>query len=373
MADPKQSAQAQAPPTSHLELYNNFYTQALRLVAAPGNDDNDEKLNQNIIVTLDTLTKLIFGSDASMKAKIVLHGAGALELIMELVQMPSVAKGDSKTLQGIQLSALKAVKTCVLRNPAGRSRCRSAQVYKFLHKVLEDGASNSQSSPDVSLLTEEALTTLAATCLGDDLNALEASFIFKPFIIKAKENFSNVSSMQQKILYLETLFAAVEKEQEKLLKKKANKDGYCMDSFFKNLVECESNIRTGYSHLQDAKYSMSFKHYSHAMNLIAPYSEYTSLLDPLFLEIRTRRAHAALEAAKYEDCVQDTCTLLDGNDVRSEETRTKLMKLKGKALIRLGRHDEAKETLAKWKILCPQGDVDEDEEIDKLLKNVHIS
>jgi hypothetical protein len=364
MADAPQSPPLQ--PTSHVELYNNFYAQALRIVAAPESNDDDE-LNRKIIITLDTLTKLIFGCDATIKAKLVLHGAGALELIMGLVQKPSVVKSDAKTLQAIQMSALKAVKTCVLRNPAGRSRCRSAQVYKFIGKVLEEqevAGTKKKPSPNASL-TEEAFTTLAATCLGDDLNALEASVIFRPFIKKAKEHFSDVSSMQQKILYLETLFAAVEKEQEKLLQK-GKKDGLGMDSFFKNVVECESNIRTGYSHLQDAKYSMSFKHYNHAMNLILPYVEYTSLLDPLILEIRTRRAYAALEAAKYEDCVQDTCILLEGKDVRSEETRAQLLQLKGQALIKMGRHDEGKETLAKWKILCPQGG--NDEEIEMLLK-----
>eukprot|EP00557_Chaetoceros_sp_GSL56_P009169 CAMPEP_0176495152 /NCGR_PEP_ID=MMETSP0200_2-20121128/10496_1 /TAXON_ID=947934 /ORGANISM="Chaetoceros sp., Strain GSL56" /LENGTH=371 /DNA_ID=CAMNT_0017892995 /DNA_START=42 /DNA_END=1160 /DNA_ORIENTATION=- len=367
---------AQSPPTSHLDLYNKIYTEALRIVAAPGTKD-DDKLNQKITIILDTITKLIFGSDASMKAKLVLHGAGTLELIIELVQMPSVCKSDDKTLKGIQMSALKAVKTCVLRNPAGRSRCRSAQVYKFLGKVLldddddddDDDTTNSKLSTN-ALLTEEAFTTLAATCLGDDLNALEASTIFKPLIKKAKENFSNVTSMQQKILYLETLFAAVEKEQERLLQK-VKKDGHGMDSFFKNVVECESNIRTGYSHLQDAKYNMSFKHYNHAMNLILAYSEYTSLLDPLMLEIRTRRAHAAFEAAKYEECVQDACILLQGKDVRSEETRANLLKVKGKALIKMGCHDEGRETLAKWKILCPQGD--DDEEIETLHQNVNIS
>jgi hypothetical protein len=86
----------------------------------------------------------------------------------------------------------------------------------------------------------------------------------------------------------------------------------------------------------------------------------------LILEIRTRRAYAALEAAKYEDCVQDTCILLEGKDVRSEETRAQLLQLKGQALIKMGRHDEGKETLAKWKILCPQGG--NDEEIEMLLK-----
>jgi len=268
------------------------------------------------------------------------------------------------------MAALKAIKTCVIRNPAGRSRCRSAGILTFINSVLElstcskeeqdgDGVTN-------AILAEEAFTTLAASCLGDDLNALEASTNVKPFIKDSKAIFPDAKSMLQKTFYLETLFSAVEKEQENLLKK--IKTSSSTKAFFKDLVDCETDVRTGFSHLKDEKYAMSFKHYNHAMTFILPFASDTALLDSMIMEIRTKRAQAALELNKIDECLEDTSVLLESKDTAAnEDLRSHLLKMHGKALIKAGRVQEGKETLGKLMILSPQND---DAELAKLLENL---
>ena len=381
MSDPKTSV-----PSSHFDLYTKFYAQALRLAtSSSSNLDNDAKItsdevvanaksrNQKIIITLDTITKLIFGLDEKNKTNVVLYGGGALELVIALVKSSCFDDLDKELAtefkNKIQTSAMKAVKTCSIRNPAGRSRARAAGVVSFLKEVLDRAVLESDSN---DVIAEEGFTTLAAICLGDDLNALQSSIMFKPLLSKSKTVFPDAKSMHQKTLYLETLFAAVEKEQEKLIQSitKANgceKTG--LHIFFENIDECEKEIRIGFGHIEDEKYAMSNKHYKHALSLLSPYLSHTSLLDELMVEIRSKKAQAAMEIGKFDECLEDTSLLLERKDTAEENLRINLLKLHAKALTMLGREEEGKEVLAKLKLLSPQSE----QEISQQLKdNVKI-
>jgi len=364
-----QNCPAPSAVQSHFELYTKFYSQAYRLATSPeANETNDDiqKHNQRILTTLATITKFVFGLDVTKKSSVVLHAAGALELIIALVQSSNTI-GDDAMSKTIKMGALKAIKTCVVRNPAGRSRCRSAGVLTFINDVFDTMMLDDTNA----VLVEEAFTTLAAVCLGDDLNALQASTdSVKPFIIKSKELFANASSMHQKTLYLETLFEAVEKEQVKLLQHVEASNGTA--SFFKDVVESETNIRTGYSHLQDEQYALAVKHYSDAMQLLSSFEKETSLLDEMMVEIRSKRACAALELGDAEQCLSDTSILLERKDTNAAEAgaRVGLLKMHGKALFKAGRVEEAKETLAKLKIMCPQ---DNDVEVAELLNSLNVN
>ena len=418
MSEPKSSPAADAPSSSsssRFELYTKMYVQAYRLAtssttASPQQADVS-KNQQHILITIDTVAKLIFGLDVKEKTRVVLHGEGALELIMALVNqyhqsqsqqsqsnsIGSIGSRSSNTIEveKIQTAALKAIKTCVLRNPAGRSRCRSAGILTFINSVLEhsmciDSTSTSKEEGQGNtnanaILAEEAFTTLAAACLGDDLNALEASTNVKPFIQESTKIFpdANAKSMLQKTFYLETLFAAVEKEQEKLLKKiktnstgsnsnsNSNGNGNGTRAFFKDLVVCETNMKTAFNHLQDEKYAMSFKHYNHAMKLLLPFANDTALLNGMIMEIRIKRAQAALELNKIDECLEDTSVLLDSKDTAAnEDLRSHLLKMHGKALILAGRVEEGKETLGKLMILSPVQNNGDDVELAKLLENL---
>jgi hypothetical protein len=378
---PTQSPPLPTAASSNFDLYTKLYTQAYCLATAPypivddakGKEIINKQQQQHqkkIIITINTIAKLIFGLDKKQKTRVVLHGEGALELIMALVNQ---SDHDQATL--VQTSALKAIKTCVLRNPAGRSRCRSAGVLTYINAVLQqslnlddNGNTNANASTDVTL-AEEAFTTLAALSLGDDLNALEASTNVKPYIQSSKTVFADAKSMHQKTLYLETLFGAVEKEQEKLLKRIKVMTDADEQSFFKDLVDCETSIRKGFSHLQDEKYALSFEHYNHAMKLISPFVNDTDLLNDMVGEIRIKRAQAALELGKVKECLEDTSILLESKDTADKGSRALLLKMNGKALILAGKVKEGKETLAKLMIICPQND---DVEVAKLLENLKV-
>ena len=175
------------------DLWSKFYDQACsllyttqkKLLGEESKVDEEEmtKLHQRIMITLDTITKLTFGLGATKKAQVVVHGDGAVELIVALVRSSQVLNDTYKTplSKPIILSSLKALKTCVLRNPAGRCRCRTAGVFSFLNDVLDmiQGGDNmyKQDAED-KLLIEQLYTALAAICLGDDLNAFQVSTDF---------------------------------------------------------------------------------------------------------------------------------------------------------------------------------------------------
>lgn len=214
---------ANAPSSNQNQLWAKFYLSACVLLTKTketldnkdSNKSNDSdksnedlmKLHQKIMITLDTTTKLIFGLGATKKAQVVVHGGGAIELIIALVRASKVLEvnngsdddnennGDNDNdnnaatalSKPIVLSSLKAIKTCVLRNPAGRCRCRSAGVFAYLKDVLDvilgcgekkegdESGEEKVADPEDKLLVEQVFTALAAICLGDDLNAVQVS------------------------------------------------------------------------------------------------------------------------------------------------------------------------------------------------------
>ena len=168
---------------SHIQLYSKFYTQAcLILKDVKETPEEMKKRDQRILITLETITKLIFGSDGKKKARVVLYADGALELIVALVKRSGVlnvknidnnGSDQAEMSKKIILSALKSIKTCVLRNPAGRARCRSSGALGMISNVFELCMMEQHAT-----IVEEAFTTLAAMSLGDDLNALEVRLMF---------------------------------------------------------------------------------------------------------------------------------------------------------------------------------------------------
>ena len=142
-------------------LWNTFRDKAIKVADEP-NDTN--VYHDKVISLLDTLQKLIFGLDEGRKTIAVKNGA--LELIVKLSDtLPSSDR--------VVMSALKATKSCVIKNPTGRQYCRSAGTLKWMKTTLQ--TSVAQRDVSKAALVEENITTLAAICLGDDLNALQVS------------------------------------------------------------------------------------------------------------------------------------------------------------------------------------------------------
>jgi hypothetical protein len=128
---------------------------------------------------LNRLTAHLFGLDESLKQK----ATNALDLIIQLVHSSvvdvgtAVAVQDQAVSQPISLAALKSIKSCIIRNPAGRNACRAAGVFPFLHSTMLHHAED-------PILVEEAMTTLAAMCLSNDLNALQVSQVVLSFVVR---------------------------------------------------------------------------------------------------------------------------------------------------------------------------------------------
>ena len=179
-------------PNDPNEQWAKFYIQANATIAATkeqleesdeikSNQNDIQKVYQRILITLDTITKLLFGLSPTRKAQVVVHGGGAIELIVGLVRVSNVLQSmDAIPLaKPIILSSLKAIKIAVLRNPAGRCRCRSADIFVYLSDILKALLNNNSSNKDAEdgMLIEHVFTTLAAICLGDDLNALQVRLL----------------------------------------------------------------------------------------------------------------------------------------------------------------------------------------------------
>jgi hypothetical protein len=176
------------------------------------------------------------------------------------------------------------------------------------------------------------------------------------------------SSMHQKILYLKTLFDAVEKEQSNLFEfvKKKSSD---LQSFFDEILQAEKDIRIGFGHVQDRKHSSSLKHFNHALNVLEEYQSKTNLLDDMITSIRRERIFLEFEKGNYETVIVDASILLEGNsssmngtdkisssianDEKSLNGRVKIMKVYAQALMKLGKVKEADEVLGKLALLVP--------------------
>ena len=185
-----------------------------------------------------------------------------------------------------------------------------------------------------------------------------------------------VSSLDQKIQYLEKLFQAIEKEQSNLLaflKSEKVINGRDEDKMYKDFIQninnVESSIRTGYQNLQAKKYKEAKTDYDQSLTLITPYIAHTKLFHPLIIEIRTKRAQACFGMDGFNDCLVDTTYLLEQERLGESAPMTTItvLKLHSKALMKLGRNDEANESLGKLSILSP-----EDDEVTTLMESLQV-
>jgi hypothetical protein len=168
---------SQSAFSGNLQMYPKLYQQACILAATePKEGDSRSELLTKIIITLDVITKLIFGQDQANKAQLVLYGGGALELLVDLVRRSEVLSKSliSDQERTLLVSALKGIKICALRNAPGRARARISGAMDTLSDSVKLCFRLEKND---AVLMEEILTTCAAVCLGDDLNALHVRFM----------------------------------------------------------------------------------------------------------------------------------------------------------------------------------------------------
>jgi len=327
---------------------------------------------------MESIIKLTFGLDGDKKAQVVAHGDGALELIVGLARSTGVlssspstpstdagtATDDEKRRQhdvSVVFASVRAIKSCVVRNPAGRWRCRSAGVFGLMGDALDRFmvAGNED-------LVDEVFTAMAAMCLGNDLNALQGSSQMGKYLTPATKMYPDHSQMQQKILYLQTLFDTLREEQSKILQwfqkhqqSEQETPSNAESSFFQDITQAETHLRTKNTppSSDNPNPTTSIEPYTHAIEQLNTYQTHTNLLDNLIVELHAKRAAESLRNGDAEACLSDTHFLLEesnNNADRTASSRIDGLKLHARALIRLGRLEEAEESVGKLKILCVQ-------------------
>mmetsp|Transcript_39079 Transcript_39079/g.79685 ORF Transcript_39079/g.79685 Transcript_39079/m.79685 type:complete len:365 (-) Transcript_39079:130-1224(-) len=350
------------------QLWSALYAEALKVAEigkASPTSSSDPKHKQKVVVVLEKVCNTVFGLGTENKAAIISHGDGTLELIVSLVSSTDAlsdkkaATGDKQTGSEGQLDnkilvmAMKAVRTCVVRNPVGRLRSRSAGVFLLLKDTLVGF------SDDVHLV-EESMTTLAAVCLGDDLNTLQGSMQLRCLVDSAASTYpksDSTTNLHQKISYLNALFDAVMKEYSEVVQFIG--ESQC---FFDDVIAAEVEFRTANKFALEKDFVSAETHYCNAEERIPSELECT-LLDSLRCQILWNRANVRFNIGKVEESLKDTATLLKAS-VPTEIT-VSLQKLRANALSKLGRCEEAKVAVGKALIVNPR-----DEDLQMKMKDL---
>lgn len=300
-----------------------------------------ESHREKVVAILSGMTKIVFGVDENKKAIAVTYGDGCLELTMKLMescQLDHQEQQSSEEEQDVWRSGLKMCKCSVVRSKVGRTRCRAAGILEFLHQVLSTFLHEGNAS-----MVEEALTTLAAICLGDDLNALQAAVQLRHYVDRASIRFPDHETMHQKTHYLTMLFDVVEQEQASLLQTTMVQD------FFDKIALAEVELRRGMETQRQQQYEESQGHYTRALDELQSLENSTVLLDSLWCQLYQGRASVRLKLCQWDGALEDTHAILELN-----EQVTAAHVLKANILEDMGKVDEAKEALAKAIVANPQ-------------------
>jgi tetratricopeptide (TPR) repeat protein len=333
--------------TAFCQLWKSLYEPAT-VLASHNVKEDDLKLEllelhrENVVAILSGMTKIVFGVDEHKKAFCVWYGIGCLELTMKLIescQLSLPLDPDSQVVQPPQTeqeqdvwrSGLKMCKCLVVKSKMGRTKCREAGIFTFMAKTLhlflhEEGNAS---------MVEEALTTLAAICLGDDMNALQAAVQLRHYVDRASLRFPNHEGMHQKIHYLTVLFDVMEQEQASLMNKME-------DNFFDKVAFVESELTRGTEAQRQEEYEESQQHYTSGLEELQSMPNDTGLLDSLWCQLLEQSAVVKLKLCDWDGALQHVHAILEFNN---KNTPPQVLMLKAKALEGMGKVNEAKETL----------------------------
>ena len=179
-------------------------------------------------------------------------------------------------------------------------------------------------------------------------------------VSQAEELFPNEKSLQDKIVYLKTLFDTLRKEQSSLLDSWTNsieKDDDTIASSSRKffvLIQQAEELLISNDNLDGHLESLSC-----SVNQLESFQSSTKLVNPLIQELRYRRAQISYQNKTFQQCFQDTDFLLEtnteSNSVGGGNTlsRIQVLKLNVKALIGLEQWEKAMERLGRLKVLDP--------------------
>jgi tetratricopeptide (TPR) repeat protein len=212
-----------------------------------------------------------------------------------------------------------------------------AGIFQFIQNALSTFLHEGNAS-----MVEEALTTLAAICLGDDLNALQGAVQLRDYVDRASLRFPVHETMHKKTHYLTLLFNVVEQEQASLWQNAMEQ------SFFDKIALAELELRRGLETQHQQQYEESQEHYTRALDGLQSLENSTGLLDSLWCQLYQGRASVRLKLCQWDGALEDTHAILELN-----EEVTEAHVLKAKILEDMGKVVEAKKALAKAIVANP--------------------
>jgi tetratricopeptide (TPR) repeat protein len=373
-----------SPPNSldnegFAKLWKSLYDSAVALLAKEGGDEHHR---QEITIILQAMSQVIFGVDEGKKAIAICYKQGCLQLCMKLVESAhvvyplntrtrkidtdSVAESPKLTNEqdAVWRGALKLIKCSVIRCNVGRTKCRTAGVFDFFQALLVTFLPAPTTDRNVALLMEECMTTLAAVCLGNDLNALQASVQLQPYVTQAATRYpqEDFGSMHQKIHYLLTLFNIIKKDEAALLA--------CIDidTFFSEIAQAEQLLWEGETSLLGRQYEKALEQYTTALETITAAlngNTTTKLLNDIIRSLYEKRATVNLELNRYDEALADANALLELKPETSSIARAH--SLRAKIFQEMGQVEQAQEALAAAILASPQ-----DESLQAQLKRLSV-
>lgn len=310
----------------------------------------------NIQSILQSLSNLLSSVDFHSKVyacqngalRIVARGCDALLLLMMLQKNKEEDASIIMKINSALIVGLKTLQTCVFKNSVARKLCRSEDVLGLLKRIMTVARNNGN-----LLVFQESCTTLAAVCLGNDLNALIASFLFKEVLASASElptlarsdtvrSTQNASRLDQTVTYLRKLFQVVQSEQQPLLDNFACFDHSDAD-LLERLTKAEKYFHTGRQLQTSCQWSQAELAYSRALDSLVEMMAHTNLLDELHGDLLDRRSTVRLELEAWQGALDDLSSLKVGN--KNYSLQLKLVVRQADAFIGLRNFQKAQEAL----------------------------
>mmetsp|Transcript_21008 Transcript_21008/g.25992 ORF Transcript_21008/g.25992 Transcript_21008/m.25992 type:complete len:374 (-) Transcript_21008:106-1227(-) len=323
-------------------LWGQFYVQAQSTITSSSSSNQEVKEGtsealerKHVLKVLDNFQRLIFALDKDKKSIAVNYDKGGLELILYLI-------GDSTfDDEDVTVAALKCIKSCVVKNPQGKSRCRRAGVFGYFSCILETCCHGRREK-----ITEEALTTLAAICIGDDLNALIGFLLHKEMIEKLSSIHSSNTNVKNMSTYLLTLFTKIQSELPIL---ETMIDSDTATTFVDILLKTEKYRAEAKDALKSQQFGFAEGKLTNAINVLSQQENFfLPVIREALGELYSDRAICRLETGYHESALSDADSSLKWTDgIQQRLVRSKVLKI-------LGREEEAKQEIGKANLILNQ-------------------
>lgn len=258
---------------------------------------------QRILSLLLSLSKLLSSVTTRDKAHASQNGAlGIIVRACDSVLLNQDSKGGAGGSSGksglhqqILQSGCKVLQTCVFKNAAARALCIYHGILNLLARII----AHAQSQPE---LQDDAYTTLAAVCLGNDRNALVACQEFEPLVQRSLDTAraSNNGRLQQTLSYLETLFRVVKREQKELL------DRLAPEAITEIILTADRHLQTALVQQRNHQWTQAEASLAKALEEAQKLADHSkNLVDDMLGNILEQRSAVRLQLQNWDGVLAD--------------------------------------------------------------------